>query len=120
MGHQLTFLSLTSEQDGILFVQWTVYALDEVLHEATGTDGITPEIATFERQLAYLQTAEMELRKEGYHVFLDRRTKALWVFDLSGPSVKQEPRGEERKEPALLLGNYGCKSKHDVQWNDYF
>ncbi|KAL9117165.1 MAG: hypothetical protein Q9187_006302 [Circinaria calcarea] len=109
VGHQLTFLWLTSKQDGVLFVQWTVYVLEEDSHEAAGRDGLTPENAKFERQLDFLQCAEAELRKEGCHVSLDRRTKTLWVFDLSGPSVKQETRGEERKEPALLLGNYGCK-----------
>lgn len=88
--------------------------MHEALHEAARGDGIASENLKSERQLDHLQAAEAKLRKEGHHVFLDRYQETLWIFDLSGPSAKQDVRSDERKEPALVLGGSGCKRKHNI------
>ena len=84
------------------------------MYEAAGRDVPAAKDAEVEHQLDHLQALEAKLRKEGHHVFLDRCPTTLWLFDLSGPSVKQEVRCDERKEYALTIGDSGCKSKYNI------
>ena len=97
-----------------------MYVVDEALHQAAGRDGIASGDVNSDRQLDHLRAVETKLRKEGYHVFLDRCQETLWIFDLPGPSVKQDVKRDERKELAQILGDSGCKSKHKYHIDDSF
>ncbi|MCJ1405503.1 mediator of RNA polymerase II transcription subunit 13 [Xylographa trunciseda] len=89
---------------GILFIQWSVYGLETATESGSGRN-----IDSTKRTFDTLHAAEYELRRSGNHVLHDQSQGVLWVFDLSGPSVRKEPRADYLKGVLALVGRYNLK-----------
>ena len=106
------FAGSHQRQDGVLFIQWTVYAPDENESDGASTSISDPcEHDSPGHELGILDIAEQQLRHNGHHVLHDREESTLWVFDLSGPSVKKASLLDERPDAAMVLTRYKLKSK---------
>ena len=110
---------LTKIQDGILFIQWTIYSLEgtslligtERAVSSEGADKAPSKVhATAGDGSDAPYVAEYELRQNGHLVFHDQFRCVLWVFDLSGPNFKHDLKDDGKTEPGLLLSRFGFKS----------
>ena len=99
-------LMLTSIQGGILFIQWSVYGLSGITDSGLGRDQESTK-----QIFDSLHVAEHELRRSGHHVLHDQSQGALWVFDLSGPSVRKEPKADYLGGVPALIGRHKLRSK---------
>ena len=97
---------LTSVQGGILFIQWSVYG-----SESTTDPSLGREHESTKQAFDTLHDAEHELRRSGNHVLHDQSQGVLWVFDLSGPSVRKEPKSDHSGGFPALIGRYKLRSK---------
>lgn len=57
-----------------------------------------------------LLTAEHDLRRTGHHVFYEEPQGILWVFDLSGPNVKKDPRSDHQRGASSAVERHSLKS----------
>ncbi|MCJ1392871.1 mediator of RNA polymerase II transcription subunit 13 [Xylographa bjoerkii] len=103
VGHQALTV-LTGVQGGILFIQWSVYGLGTTTDPSSGQNRESTK-QTFDT----LHAAEYELRRSGNHVLHDQSQGVLWIFDLSGPSVRKEPRADYLGGIPALLEHYNLR-----------
>ena len=89
-----------------MFIQWTVYSLEQ-----SGQSLVGDVKEHLEWPFNPLQVVEYKLRHNGHHVLHDILQDVLWVFDLSGPNVKKEPRSEHQQEAFAVIDRYGLKSQ---------
>jgi len=88
-----------------LFIQWSVYSPEQDTLPKANKDGILLEHPT-----DVLLIAEHELRRTGHHVFHEEPQGILWIFDLSGPNVKKDPRSDHQRGGLTVVERYGLKS----------
>ncbi|MCJ1477765.1 mediator of RNA polymerase II transcription subunit 13 [Lambiella insularis] len=90
---------------GVLFIQWSVYGPEGP--EIPATDHVPQRT---QRQIDDLALTEHELQGTGNHVLRDIVHGVLWVFDLSGPIAKKEPRGDDHHgRVSTLAQRHGLK-----------
>ena len=58
-----------------------------------------------------LFAAEHELRRAGHYVFYEEPSGVLWIFDLSGPNVKKDPRSDQQRGASTVVERHGLKSR---------
>ena len=88
---RLLYSKLTCVQEGLASIQWTSYAL-EADQSFAGANSSSVE------QFEALQAAELELRAQGYHVFLEVSKRVLFIFMMIGPTGSSMPSEESKVE----------------------
>jgi hypothetical protein len=88
-----------------LFIQWSVYAPEQDTLPKVDKHGTLLEHPT-----DVLLIAEHELRRTGHHVVHEEHQGILWVFDLSGPNVKKDPRSDHQRGASTVYERHGLKS----------